>query len=171
MTNETSPIDPDALRALQAALSDGRQSDAALAIQRGVGRMLRRLGHAHISELSLANGRRADVTALTQAGEIWIIEIKSSVADFRADQKWPDYWDYADHVLFAVAPDFPVDILPQDAGLILADRYGGEVIRMPEIRRLPAPRRRVMQLAFARAAALRLAYAIDPGPQLFVKID
>ena len=174
MTDETNPIyaiDADALRALQAALADGRQSDPALGIGRGVGRMLRRLGHAHISELSLANGRRADVAALTQSGEIWIIEIKSSVADFRADQKWPEYWDYADHVLFAVSPEFPADILPEEAGLILADRYGGEIVRMPEIRKLAPARRRAMQLTFARAAALRLAYAIDPGAQLFVRDD
>lgn len=162
MTDETKTIDPEALHALQAVLSDGRQSEAALNIARGVGRMLRRLGHAHISELSLANGRRADVTALTRQGEIWIIEIKSCLEDFRTDQKWPEYWDYADHVLFAVAPDFPAQILPTEAGLILADRYDAEIIRMPEIRRLAPARRRLMQLSFARTAALRLAYALDP---------
>lgn len=162
MTDETKTIDPEALHALQAVLSDGRQSEAALNIARGVGRMLRRLGHAHISELSLANGRRADMTALTRQGEIWIIEIKSCLEDFRTDQKWPEYWDYADHVLFAVAPDFPTQILPTEAGLILADRYDAEIIRMPEIRRLAPARRRLMQLSFARTAALRLAYALDP---------
>ncbi len=162
MTDETKTIDSKAQQALQAALADGRQSEAALAIARGVGRMLRRLGHAHISELPLANGRRADITALTRQGEIWIIEIKSSVEDFRADHKWPEYWDYADLVLFAVAPDFPITILPHEAGLILADRYDAEVIRMPEMQRLAPARRRAMQLSFARTAALRLAYALDP---------
>lgn len=162
MTEEIKTFDSEALQELQAALADGRQSDAALAIARGVGRMLRRLGHAHISELSLANGRRADITALTRKGEIWIIEIKSSLEDFRTDQKWPEYWDYADHVLFAVSPDFPVAILPDQTGLILADRYDAEIIRMPETRRLSPARRRMMQLSFARTAALRLAYALDP---------
>lgn len=162
MTDETKTFDREALQVLQAALADGRQSQAALAIARGVGRMLRRLGHAHILELPLANGRRADMTALTRQGEIWIIEIKSCLEDFRSDHKWPDYWDYADHVLFAVAPDFPVEILPDEAGLILADRYDAEVIRMPEMRRLAPARRRQMQLSFARTAALRLAYALDP---------
>lgn len=171
MTNEQNPIDPDAMRALQAALADGRQSDAAAAISRGVGRMLRRMGHAHISELSLANGRRADVAVLSRSGEIWIVEIKSSLEDFRTDQKWPEYWDFADYVLFAVAPDFPTTVLPEEAGLVLADRYGGEIIRMPPIRRLPPARRRAMQLLFARAAALRLACALDPGPELYSRLD
>lgn len=162
MTVENNTVDPETLRALQAALADGRQSEAALAIQRGVGRLMRQLGHAHLSELTLASGRRADVVALTQSGDIWIIEIKSSVEDFRADSKWPEYWDYADRFLFAVAPGFPVEILPQDAGLILADRYGGELVRQPEMRRLAPARRRAMLLSFARAAALRLGYALDP---------
>ncbi len=171
MTNEQNPVDPDAVRALQVALADGRQSDAAAAIARGLGRMLRRLGHAHISELSLANGRRADVVALTKSGEIWIIEIKSSLEDYRADTKWPEYWGYADLVLFAVAPNFPTAVLPEDAGLILADRYDAEIIRMPQMRRLPPARRRAMQLAFAHAAAMRLAYAIDPDPELYSRLD
>ena len=171
MTNPTDPIDPEALRALNAALADGRQSDPARAIARGVGRMLRRLGNAHIAELSLANGRRADMVSLTPKGDIWIIEIKSSLEDFRADQKWPEYWDYADCVLFAVAPDFPSAILPAQTGLILADRYGGEIIRMPERQPLAPARRRSMQLSFARAAALRLAYALDPGVALQKKLD
>ena len=170
MTNEPDPIDPDALRALKAALADGRQSEPARAIGRGTGRLLRRLGHVHIAELTLANGRRADIVALTPAGEIWIIEVKSSAEDFRTDNKWPDYWEYADHVLFAVAPDFPVEILPDEAGLILADRYGGELVRMPERRPLAPARRRAMQLSFARAAALRLAYALDPDVGLLNRL-
>ena len=162
MTDETTTSDCETLEALQAALTDGRQSQAAKAIARGVGRMLRQLGHAHISELPLANGRRADMTALTRHGEIWIIEIKSCLEDFRADHKWPQYWDYADHVLFAVAPDFPVTILPDEAGLILADRYDAEIMRMPQMRRLTPARRRQLQLSIARTAALRLAHALDP---------
>lgn len=145
-----------------AALADRRQSQAALAIQRGVGRVLRTLGHAHVTELPLANGRRADVVALTPSGDIWIVEIKSCLADFRADHKWHEYRDYADRVLFAVAPDFPVDILPGDAGLILADRYGGEVVRLADEHRLAPARRRAMLMAFARFAAMRLACACDP---------
>lgn len=165
MTVEQKPEDIESLAAmlaLKAALADGRQSDPARDIQRGVGRLMHTLGHAHIMELTLANGRRADVVALTAAGDIWIIEIKSSIEDFRADHKWPEYWDYADVVLFAVAPGFPVEILPESAGLVLADRYGGELVRLPAEQRLAPARRRAMLLNFARSAALRLAAAIDP---------
>ena len=79
--------------------------------------------------MPLANGRRADILAVGRDGAIWIVEIKSSIADFRADQKWPEYRDYCDALLFAVAPDFPSDILPADTGLIFADAYAGEVVR------------------------------------------
>ena len=81
---------------------------------------------APVSEVSLANGRRADIAAVAESGEIWIVEIKSSIEDFRTDQKWPEYRDYCDRLFFAVAPAFPNEILPADAGLIIADRYGGE---------------------------------------------
>jgi hypothetical protein len=142
---------------------DGRQSSAALDIARGAGRLLRALSQAHIAELPLANGRRADLIALTPTGDIWIVEIKSSVGDFRADHKWAEYRDFCDRFFFAVAPEFPAELIPTDAGLIVADRYGGEIVRnAPELRLAPA-RRKTVQLAFARTAAMRLAAAIDPG--------
>ena len=84
---------------------------------------------AAVSEVSLANGRRADVAAVAESGEIWIVEIKSSIEDFRTDQKWPEYREYCDRLFFAVAPAFPREILPADTGLIIADRYGGEIVR------------------------------------------
>ncbi|MCB1519845.1 MAG: MmcB family DNA repair protein [Hyphomicrobiaceae bacterium] len=161
---------PDRVR-LAAALADGRQSEAALAIHRGVGRLLRAHGLAHLSEMSLANGRRADVVALSTSGDIWIVEIKSSVLDFRSDQKWPEYRDYCDQYLFAVAPDFPATLIPDDAGLIVADRYGGEIIRPGPSHRLQPARRRAMLLAFARSAALRLACAADPEVEAQGQID
>ena len=93
---------------------------------------------------------------LSPTGAIWIVEIKSSIADFRADQKWPEYRDYCDRLWFAVEPDFPVGILPADTGLILAGRIGGEIVReAPEIRLAPA-RRKAGTLAFAQVAAVRL---------------
>lgn len=129
---------------------------------RGVGRLLRALGFASVNELALPNGRRADVVGLSAAGDIWIVEVKSSVEDFRVDHKWPEYRDFSDALFFAVAPGFPVDILPQDAGLILADRYGGEIVRpAPEARLAPA-RRKAMTLRFARASALTLQTLCDP---------
>ncbi|MGQ0673975.1 MAG: MmcB family DNA repair protein [Hyphomicrobium sp.] len=140
-----------------------RDLATALDIRRGVMRVLAQHGLAGVAELPLANGRRADVAALTAGGEVWIVEIKSSVADFRADQKWPEYRDYADRLFFAVQPDFPINLLPSEAGLILADRFGGEVVRSAPEHRITAARRKAMALRFARAAALRLALIADPS--------
>lgn len=135
---------------------------AAAAILRGVQRLLRSHGFESIAEAGLANGRRADAIAIGPSGDVWIVEIKSSIADFRSDNKWPEYRDYCDRLFFAVAPDFPTEILPPDTGLMLADRYGGEIILdAPEIR-LSAARRKAVTLAFARVAAARLASAIEP---------
>jgi len=132
---------------------------------RGVGRLMRALGFASLNELPLPNGRRADVVGLSVSGDIWIVEVKSSVEDFRVDHKWPEYRDFSDALFFAVAPDFPVDILPADTGLILADRFGGEIVRpAPELRLAPA-RRKSMTLRFARAAALTLQSVDDPTPE------
>lgn len=144
-------------------LNDGRQSATALQIARGVGRLLASLGLASISELVLPNGRRADIVGLSEKGEFWIVEIKSSVEDFRSDQKWPEYWEYCDKLYFAVSPSFPQELIPETAGLIVADRYGGEIIRSVDEVRLPAHRRRVMSLRFGRVAAARLQSIADPG--------
>ena len=144
------------------ATQDGRQSQAAFAICRGVARLLKTLGFAAVGEVTLANGRRADVVGLSAHGDIWIVEIKSSIEDFRSDHKWPEYREFCDRLLFAVAPEFPSDILPADTGLIIADRYGGEVLRPAPEHKLAGARRRAMTLRVARAAALRLQAAIDP---------
>lgn len=142
---------------------DLRQSANALDICRGVNRLLIGHGFSCVSELSLANGRRADVTALHPRGALVIVEIKSSVEDFRTDHKWQDYLEFCDRLYFAVKPGFPVEILPREAGLILADRYGGEIVRETPEAKLSAARRKAMTLRFARAAALRLSVALDPG--------
>lgn len=142
---------------------DRRQSPAAAEIQRGACRYLRTLGHSIVTELPLASGHRADILVLTRAGDLWITEIKSCLADFRADQKWPAYRDHCDRLFFAVAPDFPMDVLPEETGLIVADRYGGELVREAPEHRLAAARRKAVTLRFARAAALRLHTVLDPG--------
>src|SRR3990172_9529209 len=142
---------------------DGRQSAIAAEIQRGICRALRALGHSVVCELGLANGRRADVVALTPGGDIWIVEIKSCLLDFQTDGKWHDYLDYCDRLYFAVATDFPHDVLPKEAGLALADRYGAEFVREAVEERLSAGRRKAMMLCFARAAALRLQLHLDPS--------
>ena len=142
--------------------TDRRQSQAALDICRGALRALRSLGFAGTTELSLATGRRADIIAVNAGGEIWIVEIKSSIEDFRCDQKWPEYRDYCDRLLFAVAPDFPCQLLPEDAGLLIADRFGGEVVRAAPHTTLPSARRKALLIAVARAACLRMQSALDP---------
>ncbi|BCP55963.1 hypothetical protein K32_45800 [Kaistia sp. 32K] len=141
---------------------DGRQSETALAIQRGVGRLFRARGHAIVTELVLATGRRADVIALGPSGEITIVEIKSSIADFRADGKWPDYAPYCDKLYFASHAGVPAEIFPQQAGLILADAYGAEILREAPHAPLVAARRKAMTLRFAQAAAHRLHGLYDP---------
>jgi hypothetical protein len=130
---------------------------------RGVGRLLRAHAFAVINELSLANGRRADVVGLSPSGDIWIVEVKSCLEDLRVDTKWPEYRDFSDALFFAVAPRFPVDILPADTGLILADRYGAEIVRQAPEMRLAAARRKAMTLRIARAAAFSLQALADPG--------
>ncbi len=135
--------------------TDGRQSQAALDICRGAMRALRALGFAGTTELTLATGRRTDIIAVNGAGEIWIVEIKSSIEDFRTDQKWPEYRDYCDRLLFAVAPDFPREILPEETGLLIADRFGGEIVRAAPLASLPAARRKAKLIAIARSACLR----------------
>jgi hypothetical protein len=140
-----------------------RDDGRARAILRGTQRLLRSLNFESLSEVSLGNGRRADVLAIGREGETWIIEIKSSTADFRTDQKWHEYRAYCDALLFAVAPDFPSEILPADTGLILADAYAGELVRDAPRHPLGAARRKALTLSFARTAATRLLTLTDPG--------
>lgn len=135
-------------------------------ILRGVQRLMRDLNFTSISEISLANGRRADVMALNPQGAIWIVEIKSSIADFRCDQKWPEYRDFCDALFFAVAPDFPAEILPQECGLIFADAYGGEIMRSAPEHALSAARRKAVLMTFAMTAARRLHAIADPPERL-----
>ena len=141
---------------------DGRQSDAALRIARGARRLLRSLDFVTVTELPLANGRRADIVALCPRARLWIVEVKSSVADFRADQKWPDYRDHCDELYFAIGPDTPADIMPEEAGLIIADAYGAQIVRSAPEHRLAPATRREMLVRFARAAADRLHHLHDP---------
>lgn len=146
----------------QAELRDGRQSPAAFDICRGVARLLKAHGLATLNEVALANGRRADVVGVCDSGEIWIVEIKSCLEDFRADQKWPEYREFCDRLFFAVAPGFSREVLPSDTGLIVADRYGGEVVRAAPEHRLAGARRKAVTLRLARTAAMRLQGVIDP---------
>lgn len=145
--------------------ADGRQSETALRIARGTARLLHAHGFSVVSELPLPSGRRADLVALNTSGEIWIVEIKSSVADFRADQKWRDYRAHGDRLFFATCTEVPCEIFPPDTGLIMADAFGAQMVCEAPEHKLPAPTRKAMMLLFARAAALRLQALVDPnGP-------
>jgi hypothetical protein len=142
--------------------ADGRQSERALAIRRGVCRRLRAEGLALIPEVTLRSGRRADLVALGSDGAISIIEIKSSVEDFRADGKWQDYLFHSDHFYFATGPHVPAQIFPLEAGLIVADPYGAEILRAAACLKMPAATRKEMLIRIARAGALRLHDLEDP---------
>ena len=124
--------------------------------------MMKQAGFASLTELPLASGRRSDIICMNPKGAIWIIEIKSSLADFRADNKWHEYWDYCDALFFAVPPDFPQDVLPDETGLIVADAWGAEILNSSQERKLAGGRRKAVSLRFARAAALRLQAVHDP---------
>ena len=144
---------------------DGRQSETALAVARGTTRLLLSLGFCCVSELPLTSGRRADLVALRHDGEIWIVEIKSSIADFKADQKWMEYRLHCDRLFFASTVEVPCDIFPKDTGLIVADAFGASIVCEAPEHRIAAGRRRSMTLRFAQAAALRLQALADPtGP-------
>jgi hypothetical protein len=118
-----------------------------------------------VSELVLPSGRRADIVALDGGGEVWIVEIKSSIADFRADQKWMDYRVHCDRLFFATTVGVPCEIFPKDTGLIVADAFGASIVCEAPEHRLPAATRKSMMLRFAHVAALRLQTLGDPsGP-------
>lgn len=144
---------------------DLRQSPTALRVQRGVMRLLR-AGHDFccFAEVPLANGRRADVLGLGPRGEIWIVEIKSSLIDYQVDQKWPDYRDFCDRFFFAKPPELDPDIFPPGEGLIVADAHDAAILRMADDDPLPAARRKALTLRLARLGADRVHTLMDPSP-------
>jgi hypothetical protein len=138
------------------------ESNTAKAIQRGATRYLRALGFSAIAELPLASGRRVDILAVGPTGEVLIVEIKSGVADFRADRKWMEYRDYCDRFFFAIPSGFPREIIPSDAGVIIADAYGAELVRESAYHPLLAARRKALLIRLGRTSSDRLASLLDP---------
>ncbi|WP_245902527.1 MmcB family DNA repair protein [Pararhodobacter marinus] len=134
-------------------------------IARGVCRLLRSHDFACLEEVVPKPGLRVDVMAMGPKGEIWVIECKSSRADYQSDRKWQGYLEWCDRFFWAVPPDFPSEILPvgEGAGLIVADDYGGEIVTMAGEVPLAGARRKAMTLKFARMAALRHHALRDPG--------
>lgn len=124
-------------------------------VTRGAARLLVDLGHAPLAEVTLPNGRRADLMALSPKGELAIIEVKSGIEDYRVDRKWHEYLPFCDRFAFAVAPEFPQHILPEEPGLIVCDSFGGAVLREAPATPLAPARRKALTIAFARLAAMR----------------
>ena len=130
-------------------------------VARGVSRLLMQEGFSPILEFTLANGRRLDVAALGADGTMLGVEIKVSVADLRGDQKWPEYLEFCELFYFAIPPDFPDHHVPDGTGLIVADRYGGAIVRPSRVRNCMPSRRKAVTLSFAKVAAERLAMALE----------
>jgi hypothetical protein len=142
---------------------DGRQSETASMIARGVRRLLRSRGFSSVTELALVDGRRADIVAVNSEGEVLIVEVKSSPADLRADGKWRDYAACCDRLYFAISEATPAQLAPLEAGLIIADSFGAEILREADLKRMASASRRALLLRFAQAAADRLHRLADPG--------
>ncbi len=147
----------------QPFILDAPEATPGQRLARGAARGLSREGFAPLAEFVLKSGLRADLLALGPAGEIWIVECKSSRADLAADRKWPGYAPWCDCFFWAVDDAFPVDILPGDGGLIIADDYDAEILRRPEPRRLAPARRKALTLRFAHVAAARLEQRTGPA--------
>lgn len=156
----------DELNLENAAETRRIESEPALADQlaRGICRRLGDLGYGALTEFRVGRGRRVDVIGLNREGRFVIAEIKTSVADFRADAKWPDYLPWCDAFYFAVPADFPRDVLPEDEGLIVADAWDATILREAEERAMNATRRRTQILRFGLTASSRLHAVVDPRP-------
>jgi hypothetical protein len=136
-------------------------SSTAEDVARGVSRLLLDQGYSPILEFTLPNGRRLDVAAIGTGGEILGVEIKVALADLKGDTKWPEYLDYCDLFYFAIPLDFPPEHVPEATGLIVADRYGGAIIKEAEAQSLHSSRRKAVTISFARAAAERLSRTLE----------
>jgi len=140
---------------MEAVVLTFSRPDTTGAVTRGAARLITALGFAPLLEVSLPNGRRADIMAVGPRGQIAIVEVKSGLEDYRADRKWGEYLAFCDEFFFAVAPEFPRAILPDEPGLIVADAFDGAILRPAPATPLVAARRKALTLAFARLAAWR----------------
>lgn len=138
------------------------RSNAAVLLSRGLTRFFAAHGLVSLPEFTLASGRRADLICFDAKSRITIVEIKSSIEDFRTDQKWPGYLEFCDAFYFAVPESFPQSLIPQDQGLMVADGYGATIVRESAGLTLNAARRRTLLLQFAQLAARRLQVLTDP---------
>ncbi len=145
----------DAVLVLKTSPTPLRRPEVTVEVTRGAARLLVGLGFAPLAEVALPNGRRADLMALGPKGEIAIVEVKSSIEDYRVDRKWGEYALFCERFYFAVAPEFPRQVLAEGPGLIVADGFGGALLtESPHLALAPA-RRKALTLAFGRLAAMR----------------
>lgn len=143
-----------------------------IALARGVARVFHDQGYSVLVEFPLGIGRRVDVMGLARDGRVAVAEVKSSLADFRADKKWHEYLEFCDAFYFAVPETFPREVLPAGSGLIIADRFGGQIVRpAAACKPIAAARRKALTLRFARTAAFRLRSASDPSLPLVQEVD
>jgi hypothetical protein len=142
--------------------TDGRQSETALMVQRGVARLMRASGFAVLPEFTLATGRRTDLIGISDGGEIWIVEIKSSLIDYQVDRKWPQYKEFCDRFFFAKPPELDPDIFPAGEGLMVADGHDAAILRMAGEDPLPPARRKALLLKLTRLGADRIHTLMDP---------
>jgi hypothetical protein len=157
------PDDPVQTKAYREPLADDPRETARI-LARGVQRSFAQHGWSCLAEFTLRNGLRVDLIVLDGEGGVSVVEIKSSETDFRTDHKWPGYLDYCDRFYFAVASDFPLALIPEHCGLIVADGYDAVIRRESPLRRLHASRRKMLTLRFAQVAADRLLRQLDPLP-------
>lgn len=150
MTPQTMPLPPQ------------KRPDVTLAVCRGASRLMRQAGHTVLLEVCLPDGRRADIFVLGPTGDLTIVEGKSSIEDWRVDAKWPDYLAWCDRFYVAVPADFPQTLIPEEVGLIVADAYGGAILREPPRKAVTAARRKSLLIDCARLACERLARLEDP---------
>jgi len=139
----------------------GMNGHTAADVARGVSRLLLQEGFSPILEFTLANGRRLDVAALGGDGSVLGVEIKVALGDLRGDLKWPEYLEFCELFYFAIPPDFPDEFVPPGTGLIVADRYGGAIVRPSPVALIHASRRKAVTLRFAKCAAERLASVVE----------
>lgn len=151
----------DLLPEMPASSGFGSRPDATVAVTRGTTRLLRDMALACLTEVPLKTGRRVDIMALDKKGQTTVVEVKSSLEDYAADSKWGEYLPYCDRFYFAVPTDFPIEILPDEVGLIVADAYGASIERPAAEGSMNASRRKSLTLRFARLAAERLARSLD----------
>jgi hypothetical protein len=144
---------------IELTLVEVSRPQTTLAVTRGAARLMMAMGYAPLLEVGLPNGRRADIMAISPRGRLAICEVKSGIEDYRADRKWGEYLPFCDQFYFAVAPEFPRQVLPEGPGLIVADAFDGAVITEPPDTPLAPARRKALMVAFARLAAFRATIA------------